>query len=341
MEGSSLSHAAIEGALDGLSRCPDTLAFVYSSLAVPNRGLTDVDAVAQFPKIQTLDVSGNKLTSLACLAELPHLLELDASGNELAQPLEFQPPHCRQSEPDRVDARGSSADAWCEGDSAVGSTLQRAVLRGNRVEALCDLSHHPYLQHLDLDNNRLSGCIGGIAGLSQLRVLSLRGNALTHLGPGLCGLPIEELRLDGNAIEELDGDVLARLPRLRVLTAARNRVSGLAGLARGMALERIDLSHNAVAGVAEAAHLGSLAVLCDVRLAGNPVAGEQYYRRRVLVRAQQLTLLDGVVVSAEEKVKALNLHGADEEARRATFEKFLPGAEFVNTLPPFQEPAVE
>ena len=44
-------------------------------------------------------------------------------------------------------------------------------------------------------------------------------------------------------------------PRLRVLTAARNRISGLAGLARGVALERIDLSHNAVASVAEAAHL--------------------------------------------------------------------------------------
>ena len=63
-----------------------------------------------------------------------------------------------------------------------------------------------------------------------------------------------------------------------------------------------------------------------------------YYRRRVLVRVQQLSLLDGIVVSAEEKVKALNMHGADVEHRKEVLSAHLPDATFTNPLPPFEEP---
>ena len=66
-----------------------------------------------------------------------------------------------------------------------------------------------------------------------------------------------------------------------------------------------------------------------------------YYRRRVLYRAQQVASLDGVVVSAEEKVKALNLHGADLPNRQAVFGAVLPGANFEDVLPPFEEPEGE
>ena len=336
--GSTLDRAGVEDALDGLARCPDTLAMVYSSLALPQRGLGNVDILSEFPKLQIIDVSGNKITSLECLSKLPHLLELDASRNDLTRVLEFRPAHCRQSAPERVDATSSSADAWTEGDSAVGSTLQRAVLSCNQFEAIGDLSHHPYLQHLDLNDNRIAR-IEGLSALGRLRSLSLCGNALTDLGGELRGLLLEELYLDRNQIEVLDGELLAQLPRLRVLTAADNRITALAGLASAAGLSRLDLSGNNVSEMAEAGHLGGLKLLCDVQLSGNPIAAEQYYRRRVLVQAQQLALLDGIIISAEEKVKSLNMHGADVENRQATFAKYLPEAEFVNTLPPVKHPS--
>ena len=336
--GTTLDRAAVEDALDGLARCPDTLAMVYSSLALTQRGIANVDILSEFPKLQTIDVSGNKITSLECLSKLPHLLELDASDNELTRVLEFRPAHCRQSAPERVDATSSSADAWTEGDSAVGSTLQRAVLRGNRIEVIDDLSHHSYLQHLDLNDNRIAR-IQGLSALGRLRSLSLCGNALTEIGGELRGLLLEELHLDRNQIEVLDGELLSQLPRLRVLTAAGNRITALAGLAFATGLSQLDLSSNKVSELVEVSHLGGLQLLCDVQLSGNPIAAEQYYRRRVLVQAQQLTLLDGIIVSAEEKVKALNMHGADLENRQATFGKHLPEAEFVNTLPPVKHPS--
>jgi len=60
------------------------------------------------------------------------------------------------------------------------------------------------------------------------------------------------------------------------------------------------------------------------------------------VRLQQITLLDGKVVSAEEKVKALNLHGADLMNRERVFRDHMPATElFVNLLPPFEEPEDE
>ena len=54
-----------------------------------------------------------------------------------------------------------------------------------------------------------------------------------------------------------------------------------------------------------------------------------------------VSAVEGVVVSAEEKVKALNLHGADLPNRQAVFGAVLPGANFEDVLPPFEEPEGE
>ena len=74
---------------------------------------------------------------------------------------------------------------------------------------------------------------------------------------------------------------------------------------------------------------------------GNPVCDEDHYRLRVLLRLQRVGLLDGVDVSPEEKVKALNLHGRDVKNREGVFRGFMPEDEqFVNQLDAYVEPGV-
>ena len=51
--------------------------------------------------------------------------------------------------------------------------------------------------------------------------------------------------------------------------------------------------------------------------------------------------LDGVAITPEEKVKALNLHaaeGSDLATREKSWAEHFPGRAFANLLPPFVEP---
>lgn len=80
--------------------------------------------------------------------------------------------------------------------------------------------------------------------------------------------------------------------------------------------------------------LSELPLLHVMHMGDNPVRGEQYYRENVLFRCHRftsragctaapaligllcrLTRLDDEAVTAEEKVKARNLFGADSEVR--------------------------
>ena len=329
--GDELTAERVGAALGGLARSPDTLAHVFSRVDLRGAGLGVVDALGGFPHLQHVDVADNGIADLAALAQLPHLLTLDASGNRLRAALAFEAPRCRHG------------NAWTAGDAAVGSTLQTADLSRNRITAMPSderLGAHRFLRSLTLDGNAI-GAIGGLGALRCLQTLSLRGNALTTAaGIGAAAAcPLTALHLDDNRLSSLAE--LDALPCLATLTLRGNRLASLEGLRGCAALKHLDLRDNAVAAVAEVESLSALALLSELSLRGCPVAALPYYRRRVLYRAQQVASLDGVVVSAEEKVKALNLHGADLPNRQAVFGAVLPGANFEDVLPPFEEPEGE
>jgi Leucine-rich repeat (LRR) protein len=158
-----LERAQVEKNLAGLARSPDNLCHVFTDLALPEQNIDSIEVLEEFPHIQNLDLRGNKLSNLSPLAALPHLLTLDGSQNNIDSVLDFEQPHCKQG------------DAWCTGDKNVGSTLQEADLSTNIIREIRDLSAHKYLRKLVLDNNQIS-VIGGIEGLTHLKVLSLRNN---------------------------------------------------------------------------------------------------------------------------------------------------------------------
>lgn len=58
---------------------------------------------------------------------------------------------------------------WTGGGEAIGSMLTVANLANNAIEVIHDLSHHPFLETLNLSGNQLSK-ISGFSSLRHLKV---------------------------------------------------------------------------------------------------------------------------------------------------------------------------
>jgi hypothetical protein len=187
------------------------------------------------------------------------------------------------------------------------------------------------LEELDVSNNKLSN----VEGLEYV-------GATAEEAPGLPELHTRDL--SGHSIKRRGVSSLSILPKLRHLNLASNCLESIAHLAKCTKLVTVKLDHNQLGNVRQCEFLQDLEHLRELNLGkGNCGLGEiQHFRARVVVRLQQITALDGNVVSAEEKVKALNLHGADLMNRERVFRKHMPSNElFVNLLPPFEEPENE
>ncbi|PNH10650.1 Geranylgeranyl transferase type-2 subunit alpha [Tetrabaena socialis] len=114
--------------------------------------------------------------------------------------------------------------------------------------ALALAAQYPSMLSLDLRNNSIVA-LQDLSPLSRLRELSLDGNHLTELGPGLSGMRyLTALSARSNAITRLGGDV-AGLDNLGVLDLADNQLAAgpwLASLARLPRLTDLDLHGNPV-----------------------------------------------------------------------------------------------
>jgi len=192
-----------------------------------------------------------------------------------------------------------------------------------------DLSKHRYIQELILDSNSITQ-ISGISSLVFLKTLSLANNKL-HNTHGLTDeLPIETLDLSNNEINDTSN--LPNLARLLQVDLSSNHVEFLHDFARCRNLQKLNLSNNRVSDLAQINHLKGLKCLAELNLLRCPITLIQYYRFSVLVRTQQVILLDNMEASVKERIKAQAIHGLDIEARREIFHQYLPNEEFVNYL---------
>jgi Leucine-rich repeat (LRR) protein len=304
----------------------------------------NVEHLRNYPHLQTLDLHDNVIEDLRPLEALPYVTALNASSNKLKGCLQYFPPRCN------ADTR------WNSGDAALGSLLRDADLSSNEIAELESVAHHTYLQSLILDDNVISS-IGGVAGLKFLKTLCISNNKLGAIS-GLDDLPLERLDLSGNAIQKLEN--LEKLPSLMILNVANNQIETLQGLEKLEKLQILNVGGNQVKSILEVENLTVNDYLRELSLSGNPVAADedeqfggpppaQFYRRRVLVRLTKLSMLDEKLVTAEEKVSALNLHaiegsveqglGSDLKNRAEVSAKHFDGTgtTFVDMLPPFSE----
>ncbi|RHY34355.1 hypothetical protein DYB32_000997 [Aphanomyces invadans] len=195
---------------------------------------------------------------------------------------------------------------------AIGSMLHIANLARNHIVAMRDLRTHRYIQDLILDHNQITD-ITGIADLVFLKYLSISHNKLTTTKGLTSNLPIEILNLSHNEIA--DTAQLPGLTRLLNVNVAHNRIRSLDEFGVG-------------AFVDEAA----------IRVDGfsRRVTRIPYYRFRILVRTQQIVMLDGFPASIKERIKAKVIHGDDIRARTDIFDSHMKGDTFINYLVPLE-----
>ena len=317
----------VASGLHTLGRTAD-LRHAYLGCSLTGLQLIDVDVLQSYEHLQALDVASNHLTSLAALEHLPYLTRLNASSNKLSQ-FDVEVPRNEPGE-----------NAWTLGSKHAGSNLIEVDLSDNEIEVLGAQETHRRLEKLVLDGNRMYE-ITGLANLARLKVLSMRNNDLTYVS-GLETLSaLVDLDVGGNQLTRL-GEGLENLVNLRRLGVAGNQITTLDGLEPLQALDELDARDNCIEKVREVEYLERLPLFSSLLLQGNPCSDLPFYRRRVVFRLQQLRTLDGIAVSSDDKIKAINLHGGDEsdlKHRQETFRKHFGSAlEFEDPLPPFVEP---
>lgn len=144
-------------------------------------------------------------------------------------------------------------------------------LSGNRLEKIpSPLFHLPRLKRLFLTKNRFSRWPENLHELKNLELLSLKSNALEDI-PSKASLPssLVWLILTDNRIPALPGDFGHRLPRLRKLALAGNRLSALPesfGALKSLELLRLGMNRLEHFPL----ELRSLKALTWVGLGGNP-----------------------------------------------------------------------
>ena len=173
------------------------------------------------------------------------------------------------------------------------------------------VARHPELQTLLLDGNRASS-LAGVERLINLRHLSAAGNRIRDAA-ALRGLAF--LRDVDLAHNLLDGN-LAFLPSLSALASLKlshNELQVLPPLDGLSSLSHVDVSNNDLTDVENlCGSLRGAGCLRTLEVAENPVLAQVAdLRLHVLHRLPTLTLLDGAVVSALEKVGSHNLYGKD------------------------------
>ena len=194
-------------------------------LDLPDRGLTDVSALAGLTGLEVLDLHGNALADVWPLAGLVNLRRLDLSANRIED----------------VSALAGLAE------------LEVLLLDGNRVADVLPLALLPRLARLDLSGNRVADA-ALLAELRSLARLDLSGNRVADASPlgDLSGLVW--LDLSGNPVADVS--LLGRLTALRWLwlDADAPGLWALAPLAERPAPVRIETGAPAPAETAATPH---------------------------------------------------------------------------------------
>lgn len=79
--GLPLDRADIKKGLHTLGRNPHDMRQCYIGLMAANAGVSNIAAIADFPLLQIVDLSGNCISSTKPLSRLPFLHDLDISHN--------------------------------------------------------------------------------------------------------------------------------------------------------------------------------------------------------------------------------------------------------------------
>ncbi|XP_022077491.2 leucine-rich repeat-containing protein 9 isoform X1 [Acanthochromis polyacanthus] len=281
--------------------------------------MVDLSPVDQFCNLHSVNLDHNNLTSFSGLIYLPNIKALCLNYNHIESILPRQRTQAqltnRQILYNRVHSSGYGQQSPSKASRDTGPTGSLEPLMGS-LEVL-HLSHNGISNMANLQLSRLT----------NLKALFLQGNEISQV-EGLEGLhQLRELVLDRNRIKALAKNSFTAQNVLLELHLAENRIRELNHLDPLTELRKLFLDMNKLQGITELDKLEVLPSLMELSVVGNPVARNSLHRPAVVLRLSQLQVLDGVMVTLEERTRA-ELVSADQShpgASLPTPEINLPG----------------
>nr|XP_033813434.1 leucine-rich repeat and guanylate kinase domain-containing protein isoform X2 [Geotrypetes seraphini] len=258
------------------------------------------------------------------------------------------------------------AEAVAEGLSVLGrsgSGTEQAylnlILQGGNLTNVQILSEYVYIQHLDLSYNNITdlSCISHMPYLIELNVsnneldtyfdfkpprnlkeVDFSFNQINEMKDLSAYKALTTLILDNNNIYEIRG--LQNCRNLTFLSIAHNRIAEISGLTE-LPIKTLHL----ISDLSELSYIEDLPVLRELNLLNNPIQEHHDYWLTALFLLHRLTELDGMKIKTEEKITALNKHGAPPEVEAARdhmtnimYSMTQPQKVFDSTLPSLDSP---
>ncbi|TMS21605.1 Leucine-rich repeat-containing protein 9 [Larimichthys crocea] len=256
--------------------------------------MVDLCPAELFCSLRSVNLDHNNLTSFSGLIYLPNIKALCLNYNHIESILPRQKTHLtnRQILYSKVHSSGYGQQNPSKGKGETGPTCSLEPLMSS-LEVL-HLSHNGISNMANLQLSRLT----------NLKALFLQGNEISQV-EGLEGLQqLRELVLDKNRIKALAENSFIAQNVLLELHLAENRIRELSHLDPLTELRKLFLGMNKLQDITELEKLEVLPSLVELSVVGNPVARNSLHRPAVVLRLSRLQVLDGVMVTLEERTRA-------------------------------------
>ncbi|XP_070698683.1 leucine-rich repeat-containing protein 9 [Pempheris klunzingeri] len=268
----------------------------YLTLQFCSIRMIDLSPADLFCSLRSVNLDHNNLTSFSGLIYLPNIKALCLNYNHIESILPRQKTQAhmtnRQILHSKVHSSGYGQQSPSKSKGETGPTGSLEPLMGS-LEVL-HLSHNGISNMANLQLSRLT----------NLKALFLQGNEISQV-EGLEGLhQLRELVLDGNRIKALSENSFIAQNVLLELHLSENRIRELHHLDPLTELRKLFLGMNKLQDITELDKLEVLPSLMELSVVGNPVAKNSLHRTAVVLRLSQLQVLDGVMVTLEERTRA-------------------------------------
>ncbi|XP_056283145.1 leucine-rich repeat-containing protein 9 isoform X3 [Pseudoliparis swirei] len=268
----------------------------YLTLQSCSIKMVDLSPADLFCSLRSVNFDHNDLTSFSGLIYLPNIKALCLNYNHIESilpRLKTQTPLTnRQILYNKVHSSGYGQQSPSKGKGEAAPTGSLEPLMGS-LEVL-HLSHNGISNMANLQLSRLT----------NLKALFLQGNEISQV-EGLEGLhQLRELVLDRNRIKALADNSFIAQTVLLELHIAENRIRELNHLQPLTELRKLFLGMNKLQDITELDKLEVLPSLTELSVVGNPVAKNSLHRPPMVLRLSRLQVLDGVMVTLEERTRA-------------------------------------
>ncbi|XP_060780549.1 leucine-rich repeat-containing protein 9 [Neoarius graeffei] len=257
--------------------------------------MVDLAPAELFMNLRSVNLERNNLTSFSGLVYLPNIKVLYLNYNHIESILPLQKVHTHLSSRQQLYQKVHSSGY---GQQSSKSSSKECVNVESLEPLMCSLEvlHLGYNGISNLRDVQLSR-------LSGLRALFLQGNEIVQV-EGLDGLSLLcELVLDQNRVKMLSETWFSSHTHLIELSLNDNRLRSLTHL-QLTCLQRLHLNNNKLQDITELDKLEVLPSLIELSVVGNPVARRSLHRPSVVLRLPQLQVLDGIMVTLEERTRA-------------------------------------